>query len=423
MKYLILLLLPLFLLSSCDDSLTSSLTHYDVDIMVSLPDEISPETVSDATLTFRNISSGTEQRFTPGSDISVIPGLYDVDYEAKGILTNGAESRLRATLRSVNITSSVSLTLEPFSCVESNDLIIAEIFFAGTLNPSGNNYNGDDYIRLYNNSDEVIYADGLALIESKFNTTQKYDYTPDIMNEAVSVDAIYVIPGSGKDHPVKPGEYLLLADTGIDHRQLNPYSFDLSDADFEWYDISTSPSNVDIDSPTVPNLDKWYCYTNSYFILHNRGFKAYGLARIPVEKETYLKEYLYNYEYTVVSDAGSFPMTATAYRIPNQWVVDWVNCSVKALYAWTVSAPMLDMGWTSCGTIDKDKNRFFHSVRRKLLYLNEVGNPVFKDTNNSSADFNTDCTASIIELEGSVMDQYGNKSVTVTYDGITPVKE
>ncbi|MDE6081369.1 MAG: DUF4876 domain-containing protein, partial [Muribaculaceae bacterium] len=205
MKYLLLLLLPLFLLSSCDDSLTSSLTHYDVDITVSLPDEISPETVSDATLTFRNISSGTEQRFTPGSDISVIPGLYDVDYEAKGILTNGAESRLRATLRSVNITSSVSLKLEPFSCVESNDLIIAEIFFAGTLNPSGNNYNGDDYIRLYNNSDEVIYADGLALIESKFNTTQKYDYTRDIIYEAVSVEAMYVIPSSGKVLPVKPG--------------------------------------------------------------------------------------------------------------------------------------------------------------------------------------------------------------------------
>ncbi|MDE6265802.1 MAG: DUF4876 domain-containing protein [Muribaculaceae bacterium] len=423
MKYIFLLLLPLFLLSSCDDSLSSSLTHYNISMNISLPDDISPESVSEATATFRNISSGVEQKFTPGTEISVLPGLYDVEYEAKALLSNGAESRLRATLRSVSVTSSLLLTLEPFSCVETNDLIISEIFFTGTLNPSGNNYKGDDYIKLYNNGTEIIYADGLALIESKFNTTQKYDYTPDIMNEEVSVDAIYVIPGSGHDYPVKPGEYLLLADTGIDHRHLNPYSFDLSGADFEWYDVSTSPSNVDIDSPTVPNLDKWYCYTNSYFILHNRGFKAYGLARIPVEKERFLKDNLYSYNYTVVSDAGSFPMTATAYRIPNEWIVDWVNCSVKASYAWTVCAPVLDMGWTSCGIIDKGKDRFFHSVRRKLLYINENGNPVFKDTNNSSADFNPDCTASEIELAGSVMDQYGNQCLTVTYDGITPVKE
>lgn len=421
MKNIFIPLLLTLLLTACDDSLSSSLTRHNVSVSVTLPDDISGESVSNPSVTFRNITSGTESRFEPAGDISLIPGLYDVAYEAAVMLPNGAEGTLRATQNSVTITSDVTIHLAPLACVETNDLIIAEIFFAGTLNPSGNSYNGDDYIKLYNNSSEVIYADGLALIESKFNTTQKYDYTPDIMNEAVTVDAIYVIPGSGHDHPVKPGEYLLLADTGIDHRRLNPYSLDLSHADFEWYDVSTSPSNLDIDSPTVPNLDKWYCYTLSYFILHNRGFKAYGLARIPVDKETYLKDYQYSYDYTVLSDAGSFPMTATAYKIPNEWIVDMVNCSLKASYAWTVCTPMLDMGWTSCGVIDKDKNRFFHSVRRKLLYVNGDGNPVFKDTNNSTADFNRDCTASEIELAGSVMDQYGNTCNTVTYDGITPL--
>ena len=135
--------------------------------------------------------------------------------------------------------------------IESNDLIIAEIFFAGTLRPSGNQYYGDDYVKLYNNTNHVIYADGLTLFETKFTTTEKYDYTPNIMNEAVTVHALYTIPGSGTEHPVQPGEYMLLADTGIDHRQANSNSFDLSHADFEWYDLSTSPSSMDIDSPTV----------------------------------------------------------------------------------------------------------------------------------------------------------------------------
>ena len=314
------------------------------------------------------------------------------------------------------------MQLQSYNTIESNDLIIAEIFFAGTLRSSGNQYYGDDYIKLYNNTDHVVYADGLTLFETKFTTTDKYDYTPDIMHEAITVHALYTIPGSGHDHPVQPGQYLLLADTGIDHRQANPNSFDLSHADFEWYDISTKPGNMDIDSPTVPDLDKWYCYTLSFWVLHNRGFKAYGIARIPVDRDTYLRDYLYSYDYTIHSVAGDFPMTGQAYRLPNQWVVDVVNCSVQAEFAWTLTAPALDCGWTHCGDIDKDKTRYFHSVRRKMLYLNEQGNPVLKDTNNSTADFNPDCIASEIELQGTAMDTNGTLCTTKTYDGVTPIE-
>ena len=306
--------------------------------------------------------------------------------------------------------------------VESGDLIIAEIFFAGTLQSSGNSYLGDDYVKLYNNTDHVIYADGLTLFESKFTTVDKYEHTPNIMETDMNVHALYTIPGSGSDVPVQPGEYLLLADTGIDHRVSNPNSFDLSHADFEWYDVSTTPSHLDIDSPLVPNLDKWYCFTLSFWSLHNRGFRALGIARIPIDRDQYLTEYKYAYDYVNVTVAGSFDMSAEAYRMPNEWIVDVVNCSVEAKYAWNVCAPSLDAGWTHCGTIDSDKTRFFHSVRRKMLSLNEQGNPVLKDTNNSSEDFNPDCVASEIELQGTVMNFEGERCTTITYDGVIPVK-
>ena len=236
----------------------------------------------------------------------------------------------------------------PETLPRSNDLIIAEIFFTGTLQSSGNNYYGDDYVKLYNNTDHVVYADGITFFESKFLTTEKFDYTPDIMSQAMTVHALYTIPGSGQEHPVQPGEYILLADTGIDHRTLNPKSFDLSHADFEWYDISSSPSNVDIDAPEVTNLDKWYCYTKSFFMLHNRGFRAYGIARIPVDKDTYLRDYLYTYEYDMVLESGTFPMSQDAYRLPNEWIVDVVNCSVPTNRVWNVCDPSLDKGWTYC---------------------------------------------------------------------------
>ena len=90
-------------------------------------------------------------------------------------------------------------------------------------------------------------------------TTSKYDYTPDIMNEAFSTKAIYRIPLGGKIM-VPPGESLLLCDIGMDHTVANSNSFDLTKADFEWYDVSSNPSFEDTDTE-VPNLEKIYCYT------------------------------------------------------------------------------------------------------------------------------------------------------------------
>lgn len=426
LKTFLLSLICIFFFVSCDDSFSESgSASVAAKFVVTRQADASDAILLTERLSLRNVTSGqTEQFYSTVSEITIVPGLYDVTYEAEIQLSSGAVSTLRAAATSVSIISNGQLvTLQGYSNIETDDLIIAEVFFAGTLRSSGNQYYGDDYVKLYNNTDHVIYADGITLFESKFTTTEKYEHTPNIMNQAVNVQALYTVPGNGTEHPVLPGEYFLLCDTGIDHRVANPNSFDLSHADFEWYDVSTSPSNLDIDSPLVPNLDKWYCYTKSFWMLHNRGFKAFGIARIPVASETYLTDYKYHYDYTIVSAAGSFPMSADSYRIPNEWIIDVVNCSVESEYVWNVCAPELDCSWTHCGTIDKDKTRYFHSVRRKMLYLNEQGNPVLKDTNNSSEDFNADCIASEIELQGTVMDADGTLCTVITYDGVTPIEK
>ncbi len=413
------------LFTACDDSLSSSLTTGSASIQLSVPTEVEQGTIISEKIDFKNISNGRTYTFTSRSGIDLIIGLYDVDYEAHVQLANGAVSTMQAHVYSVQIAESGGnvVLLQAYNNIVADDLIISEVFFSGTLQPSGNQYYGDDYVKLYNNTDHVIYADGLTFFESKFTTTEKYEYSPNIMGEAMTVQALYTIPGNGSEHPVAPGEYLLLADTGIDHRVSNPNSFDLSAADFEWYDVSSSPSNLDIDSPTVPNLDKWYCYTLTYFMLHNRGFKAYGIARIPVEKEAYLRDYYYTYDYDMITAAGTFPMSQSSYRLPNDWIVDVVNCSVESDYAWNVCAPQLDCGWTYCGKINKDKTRYFKSVRRKLLYINDSGNPVLKDTNNSSVDFNAECIPSEVELQGTAIDFNGTLCTTLTYDGVTPIEQ
>ena len=115
--------------------------------------------------------------------------------------------------------------------------------------------------------------------------------------------------------------------------------------------------------------------------------------------------------------AGTFPMSQTSYKLPNKWIVDAVNCSVEAKYAWNVTSPELDRGWTYCGTMDKDKSRYFHSVRRKMLYLKD-GRPVLKDTDNSTEDFNPYCVPSEIERQGTAIDVNGTPCTTITWDGV-----
>lgn len=430
MKYLKLLCAVLITgslgLTSCkEENEPKPEDNSSVAIELTLPDNMADATVVSSLYKFTNVTTSLVTEVSDASELSNLslePGLYDVLYEAE-IQDNAQQIyNVRAMAYSVEIKKGLNnIPLVAYLQPKGDDLIIAEIFFAGTQQASGNAYIGDDYIKLYNNTDHVIYADGISIFESEFITVEKFDYTPDIMSEAMSVDAIYTVPGNGTDYPVQPGEYFLIADNAIDHRVANPNSFDLSHADFEWYDESSNPNFFDIDSPSAPNLDKWYCYTMTMWMLHNRGFKAYGIARIPKDKGSFLKENFYEYEYDMVLEVGTFPMSQEAFKINNEWILDVVNLSVESERVWNVSHSSLDAGWTYCGTIDKDPTRFFHSVRRKMIGLTEDGHPVLQDTNNSSLDFNPNCIASEIEFQGTAIDPNGTKVTTLTYDGLTPM--
>ena len=449
MKLKFILFITLFSVAfvSCQDEMDVPRTTTGVTIVY--PDNVQALTILEETLVFTNVSTGENVTVPVNENFDLPRGLYNCSYKAdvtyqttsEGATSNPDEGeagddhtqesetvtmqgKLSGKLESVEINSNekLNLSIETFLFSDKDDFIIEEIFFTGTLRSSGSQYYGDSYVKIYNNTDHVLYADGLALCESKFKSTQYFDYTPDILKDTFTVWAIYVIPGSGKEHPVQPGESLTLCDTGIDHRNANPNSFDMSAADFEWYDESTKPSHMDIDSPTVPNLDKWYCYTLSFWVLHNRGFCSYALARIPIDKETYLRDYYYTYSYTMYLPAGTFPMQQSAYKIPNSWIVDGVNCSVEAARVWDILPPNVDAGWTHCGKIDHDKERYFKSVRRKVAGF-ENGRCILQDTNNSSDDFNTECVPSIIEQQGTAKDAQGTKASTVTWDGVMPKTE
>ncbi|MBD5210911.1 MAG: DUF4876 domain-containing protein [Bacteroidales bacterium] len=404
-------------LTSCSDD--DTVAYYPVSVTVNLPAEIADATILDQEYTFKNVSTNEVKVFPSAEEIEVTEGLYDITYTAHVLMANGVETTMRAMQQSVRITSGENnVSLTAYNTIAADDLIISEVFNTGTTNATGGQ-NRDSYIKLYNNTDHVLYADGITFFESDFSTMQKYDYDPDLMPTHVIVRTLFTVPGDGTRFPVQPGEYFLMCDRA---NAASENSFDLTHADVEWYDESQVASQQDTDNPDVPNMDKVFSYSRSITIL-DQSQRAFGIARLGVDADTYLAEYAYTATYEMVLTAGTFPMTKKdCYKLPNEWVLDVVTLAPQDNYAWNVTSPSLDCGWSYVAQNTTDKTRFFKSVRRKMLYINEQGNPVLKDTNNSTDDFNARVTPSEIELQGTAVDADGTLCTTLTYDGVTPVK-
>lgn len=343
-----------------------------------------------------NSSSVTTETVTElPLNVELPQGSYEVSvegtikYKLDGVEREGSIGAFISELNLATDTASekIQLVLKSFS----NDFIIEEIFFTGTRTPSGDSYWGDKYFKLYNNTDEVLYADGLIIANSAFLTTSKQNYTPDVMSEAFTTEAMIQIPGDGTKYPVQPGEAIIITDDGINHIENNANSIDLSSANFEMFYENTS----DVDAPNVPNVINLY----ERFIFHNRGFHSYVIARLPegVTNESFLADNKYVYTYTFEFNGVSYPMgDYDAYKIPNEWVLDAVNLSIESDFQWIITDESLDSGWTYCGKVDRDDNRMGKAVRRKVLQ--EVdGRRILKDTNNSTLDFEAEVKPSLMK--------------------------
>lgn len=322
-----------------------------------------------------------------------------IEYEANGKTIEaeimGQKENIQVTDNTLTIEMPMFFTKEQHEGENDNPhngLLLAEIFCAGTSTPMGTYYYADKYFVIYNNTDKTIYADSLLLLESDFLTTMKEEYIPDIMSDYMAVSAIYMIPGSGHDHPIAPGGRMLLVDNALDHTRANPNSWDETLADFEWYDESTNPQFSDVDNPNVPNLERIYSKTQTMWSPHTQGFKSYAIATMKTDKMSFLIDYMYNYEAHIVGATGEGYITGMCFKMPNEWIVDAVNMSAQQDYQWIVTSPKLDRGFTFSSLFAFDDSRFNKSVRRKVISrVNDRA--ILMDTNNSTEDFEPRVTA------------------------------
>jgi hypothetical protein len=66
--------------------------------------------------------------------------------------------------------------------------------------------------------------------------------------------SIWIFPGTGRDYPIQPGEFVVCAEDAIDHRINAPNSVDLSRSAFEFY----KDDAPDVDNPSIPNMIRIY---------------------------------------------------------------------------------------------------------------------------------------------------------------------
>lgn len=395
-RYLWMMLLPMLAVSCVDDD--DDVAGAD-DITVSFnnqwPEGVAEEAITSAEITFRELNSGQTVTLNPiGSDLGSLPlGVYDYDGTVKLSCPAGDEggSTIEKTLRvsgsSLTVSSPVAIRLEWFYSNPGGTLVFSEIYAAGSPNATATGGLRDSYFRIYNNTSETIYADGLGIVESTFvnSRTNAFKILTPANDRQVNftVGTVWVIPGSGTDVPILPGQSIKIADQAIDWGAQVAGALDHTDADFEWYDDNA----MDTDNPSVPNLEKWYCYSNTIWIMSNQCNRSYALVRFPegTSAESYLADWHGAFDY--ISIIGTQMTNNNAYLIPNSWIVDGVNLGNSESYVYGALGNSVDISFASISDIDKDANRFGRVFRRKTATVDADGVALLKDTNDSAADF------------------------------------
>lgn len=344
----------------------------------------------------REVNTGAivKQNSKKASSISIaLPyGSYKITVNGQ-VINTLFESTSAAGTGAVDITTlATNATIPLYFKAFYNDFIIEEVFFTGIKTADNKNYNSSRYFKITNNTEKTLYADNLIIGQSEFLTTEDKNPIPYDVNQYFPVKGVLVLPGSGTQYPVEPGDFIVIADNAINHKAQTSTAYDLSKADFEY--PSTAPSLGQVDNPDVPNAEVVFTTAANMLILHNRGFESYVIARFPAgeTKETFKANRKYDYSY--INSAGNIT-PRSVYSIPTSWIIDGQNNSIPTKYAHTLTAPGIDTGWTSAGSIDSDPNRFGKSVRRKIVGKMIGNKNLYMDTNNSSNDFVKDSEPSL----------------------------
>lgn len=273
----------------------------------------------------------------------------------------------------------IQFTLQTEYTIVNEGFVIKELYTSGSKTPEEKSYGADKFVEIYNNTDQVMYSDGLCF--GVVHSTTTYQPTPWVDNDGNLLDRIplwsfvAIVPGTGQEHPIQPGDSFIIALSGINHRDDpngNPNSIDLSIADWEFY----VEDGMYVDAPGTPNILMQRITQGSAMIFDVRG-QVCIIFRLPLDN---LEEVFTNPDNFMVQPGGSF----NCFMVPYGWVIDGVeNARLDDRGVYKRLPTSIDVGY-----IQHRGSKEKVSIRRKVSEVVN-GRVVYKDTNNSTEDFLT----------------------------------
>lgn len=410
-----------------DEEKTESTIKSTLNISPDVADAISAKDIkalAGAKVTFTNVNSKDVYSFdvpelgADGSlslDVNVPVGTYDISMEKD---VDGKIIFLRqqnVTIKSENqqIEAKIIATVANSSDYQ---FIFSELFFNGERN-GGRMMHPDQFMVLYNPTDKVLYADGLAVGNTmQASCREKESWYDEFYGKGlVPVDGFIVIPGSGYDVPVKPHDKIVIAFTAINHTATEGKSpivkrdttfaadgsvesikvdttgwdgytydnaIDLSGADYEIYDPQLYTS--DVDNPKVPNVREIYPAKNEVngggggFYQHPRGYYNAFIFKLKNGNQETLDEFFAEHSSTAtVQDKENNNVEIQMLSVPASMILDGIATSDIPSDIVTNALPQ---------TVDRGKQlvKGCHSG----LLVKRKGNDKdgYADTNDSSVD-------------------------------------
>lgn len=377
--YLLLtsLLITLFSCSEKEDNIPCA-----VNIQLVAPSDYTDLPYNEIKVVLTNKNQGTSYSATCSTtgmaSFRVERGYYTVTthYQTlSGLIFSGRLELLELLSEKREETVSLQLTRS-----ETNALVIKEIYYAGCLGREGEGYKADQYITLYNNSDEVLYLDGLciAVVDPAANIESPWMKYTDMKRIPVN-DLAWQFPGNGKEHPLQPGKETTIATnavnhTGGDYQHAN--SIDLSKVDWAFWDSSLSRQDI------TPGVRPLKLFSNL-----NPNVWMYALPAIGPTIMVFRIAGVTAEEYAANPDnrenKPQYPVKTKFFlMIPQEWVIDCIECVENADRLSYKRVPNeLDNGATYL------PNGLYsgESIIRKSSIAKD-GRIIYQDTNNSAND-------------------------------------
>jgi hypothetical protein len=360
---------------------------YDVTITAYYPEGYETEKIADQDITVRNTISGKEVTVTTDATGTALTALEEGVYtlqatgETDDYYFNGITESLSVQAEVANLWE-----IHMVASAKGGGLVFKEIYYTGSRTEAGSGYYSDQFHEIYNNSDEVIYLDGLCigLLEPiGSSATVWVNEDGSIMDRLPVAYHALMFPGTGQDYPIQPRTSVVLAMDAIDHQDDplgNPLSpVNLANAQFEAF---IEAPGKDTDAPLAANLIVMYTTSASMVDwLHSVNGAAVILFRLPTGLDW--GSFVANPD-NFMTKPGS--TSATQYfMVHKDWVVDCVECNRPEEDKRFKRVPTsIDAGMVwSLATYNSK------SVRRKVAQILD-GKVIYKDTNNSSNDFIND---------------------------------